>query len=215
MPRGHPSPSCAKNRSPFPRPASPSRREQLWQQHVPTGMMTLGLILCPSPGLHGHPGIPAEDRAGGISRHDGGEVTDPAALLGVSQRPEPAPDHPARQASARCCPSPHHTGSGGMSGAAMLHLAGDIPACETPRHRLAGRRIWQEEAPASHKSRCHSRRAPAVKPRLRMDGLRAIQPRCSPFSSALGGPAGFPLAGNFNSATFISPLPSRDVGGTG
>lgn len=89
-----------------------------------------------------------------------------------------------------------------------LHLTGDIPACKTPQRRLVGRRVRQKETPASRKGWCHPRPAPAAEPRRRMDGLRATQPRCS---SALR-PASFP---RFNSATFISPLPSRGVGGTG
>lgn len=54
---------------------SPSRREQLRQQRMPTGMATLGPIPCPSPGSH--PNIPAEDGAGGIFRRNGGGVMDP------------------------------------------------------------------------------------------------------------------------------------------
>lgn len=111
---------------------------------------------------------------------------------------------------------PSHEDRGEMPGVATLHLAGDVSACETPQRRLAGRRIWQEEARALRKSRCHPRRASAAEPHLRMDGLRAAWLRCSPLPQLSQDLSRFsPLAGNFNLATFISPLPSRDVGGTG
>lgn len=53
-----------------PQPVSMARWTQpqrLWQQHVLTGMMTLGLIPSSSPGSHRHPDIPAKDRASSIS----------------------------------------------------------------------------------------------------------------------------------------------------
>ncbi|XP_074709186.1 uncharacterized protein LOC141936255 [Strix uralensis] len=133
-----------------------------------------------------------------ISQRDGGGVTDPAALLGVSRSPEPAPGAFSPPGSERL---PLAWGARGMSSAAMLHLAADVPAHETPQRRLTGGRIWQEEAPALHKSRCQSQRAPAAEPRLR---CLTFVPSAASFSSSSDPPI-FPICWKFQLSDFHFP----------
>ncbi|XP_055553151.1 uncharacterized protein LOC129734313 [Falco cherrug] len=187
-----------------PRPIPQLDDSQLWQQHVPIGMTALGLTLCPSPGPRGHPGIPTGDRASSFSWCNTGGVMDPVSPKVLSLMPsgqtspgEVLPVSPSL-GDHRGCPAqrcftslgvsqpvkPLVTGSqaGGFGRRQPLpcRRAGVIPGKHLPWSPVS---IWMTFVPSSH-----------------LVLLFLGSQRDGRFS---------PLAGNFNSVIFISPLPSR------
>lgn len=142
-------------------------------------------------------------------------MTDPAALLGVSQSPEPAPgafSPPSQTSPSEMLPVSSFTqGPRGMSSTVMLHLTRDVPAYRTPQCQLMGRR---KPLPCTRAGDIPSKRLPWTP----VSRWMAFVPSSCIVVVLLGSQRTSwisPLAGIFNSAIFISPLPLRDLGGTG